>query len=82
VVEKNKIDQAVEDLARDLIICAPQALRAQKELIYGWMNRFLDDSIKMGIEAFSKSYEGSEPKEGMNSFFQKKPPSWTLDETK
>jgi enoyl-CoA hydratase len=82
VVENKKLDQAVENLAQDLILCAPQALKAQKELIYGWMNRFLDDSIKMGIEAFSKSYEGSEPKEGMTSFFKKRAPSWALDETK
>jgi len=82
VVKNKKLDQTVEDLVQKLILCAPQALKAQKELIYGWMNRFLDESIKMGIEAFSKSYEGPEPKEGMNSFFKKKPPSWALDETK
>lgn len=81
VVKNNKLDQTVEDLSQNLILCAPQALKAQKELIYGWMNSFLDESIKMGIEAFSKSYEGPEPKEGMNSFFKKKPPSWALDET-
>lgn len=82
VVDHNGLDQAVAEVVKTLILCAPQALRAQKELLYGWMNRFLDDSIEMGIDAFSKSYEGPEPKEGMNAFFEKRPPSWLVDEHK
>jgi enoyl-CoA hydratase/carnithine racemase len=80
VVDHERLDHAVEEVAKMLILCAPQALRAQKELLYGWMNRFLDDSVEMGIEAFSKSYEGSEPREGMSAFFEKRLPSWANDE--
>ncbi len=80
VVDHESLDHAVEKLAKTLILSAPQALRAQKELLYGWMNRSLDDSVEMGIEAFSKSYEGTEPGEGMSAFFEKRPPSWARDE--
>lgn len=80
VVDHEELDQAVEDMAKEIILCAPQALQAQKELLYGWMDRFLDESIQIGIEAFSKSYEGLEPREGMSAFFEKRPPSWAVDE--
>jgi enoyl-CoA hydratase/carnithine racemase len=78
VVSKPELDNAVNELVEEIMGCAPDALRAQKELIYGWMNSFLEDSIKMGIEAFSRAYQGNEPKEGMSAFFEKRPPAWKI----
>jgi len=80
VVGHDELDQAVDDMVEEILTCAPNAIRAQKELIYGWMNSFLEDSVKMGIEAFSRAYEGQEPEEGMTAFFEKRPPYWKREE--
>lgn len=68
------LDTMVERYATHLAQNGAGAVREQKRLIRQWENMHVDEGIKVGIDAFGKSYEdgGKEPKELMGRFLNRK----------
>jgi enoyl-CoA hydratase/carnithine racemase len=78
VVPAAELDAAVEGMIPMFLQCGPKAIAAQKQLIYQWMDSTMNDSIQLGIEAFTQAYTSDEPAEGMRAFKEKRPPRWAM----
>ncbi|RMF90807.1 MAG: enoyl-CoA hydratase [Nitrospinota bacterium] len=76
MVETEALDAAVEEMIRHLLQCAPEALAAQKRLIYQWMDSSMSQAFRLGIDAFARAYRTTEPHEGMRAFQEKRSPRW------
>jgi enoyl-CoA hydratase len=74
VVERARLDAAVETVVDTIAACAPGAVRLQKQLIVRWRESDLSSAIRAGIAAFAASYATGEPREGTTAFLEKRPP--------
>ncbi|NVN87415.1 MAG: enoyl-CoA hydratase/isomerase family protein [Rhodopseudomonas sp.] len=66
------LDAAVESQVAALLECAPQALRAQKELLKAWEELPLKESVDLSIKVFGQSYLTGEPQRLMGEFVNRK----------
>jgi enoyl-CoA hydratase len=74
VVERARLDAAVETVVDTIAACAPGAVRLQKQLIVRWRESDLSSAIRAGIAAFAASYATGEPREGTTAFLEKRSP--------
>jgi enoyl-CoA hydratase/carnithine racemase len=74
VVERPRLDGAVNDLVERLLAAGPDAVRLQKELIIRWRQTDLTGAVRVGIDAFATAYAGDEPREGARAFLEKRAP--------
>jgi enoyl-CoA hydratase/carnithine racemase len=74
VVERDRLDGAVDEMVQSIVACAPTAVRLQKELIVRWRESDLTSAVRAGIAAFGASYATGEPREGARAFLEKRPP--------
>jgi enoyl-CoA hydratase len=65
---------AVDGLVEGMLASAPGAVRLQKELLAAWRRTDLPSAIRLGIDAFARSYAGGEPAEGATAFLEKRRP--------
>lgn len=78
VAKKGEIENKVDEVIKEVLSSAPQALRKTKEL-----TRILAETqsvgvkIKIASEYISQARAGEEGKEGIKSFLEKRKPSWT-----
>lgn len=72
VTTESELDVHVDEVTDSLLKAGPIAIRLQKQLCNIWENASLENSIEKGIEAFSKAYESSEPREMMSRFINRK----------
>jgi methylglutaconyl-CoA hydratase len=79
VVAANALDAKVAELTSALVSASPNAVRACKRLVQDVAEREIDDALGAhtvaGIADIRSSAEG---KEGVQSFLQKRKPSWLL----
>ena len=79
VVSADALDAKVAELASALVSASPNAVRACKRLVQDVAEREIDDALVAhtvaGIADIRSSAEG---KEGVQSFLQKRKPSWLL----
>ena len=79
VVAADALDAKVAELASALVSASPNAVRACKRLVQDVAEREIDDALVAhtvaGIADIRSSAEG---KEGVQSFLQKRKPSWLL----
>ena len=79
VVAANELDAKVAELTSALVSASPNAVRACKRLVQDVAEREIDDALVAhtvaGIADIRSSAEG---KEGVQSFLQKRKPSWLL----
>ena len=79
VVSADALDAKVADLTSALVSASPNAVRACKRLVQDVAEREIDDALVAhtvaGIADIRSSAEG---KEGVQSFLQKRKPSWLL----
>jgi methylglutaconyl-CoA hydratase len=79
VVAADALDTKVAELASALVSASPNAVRACKRLVQDVAEREIDDALVAhtvaGIADIRSSAEG---KEGVQSFLQKRKPSWLL----
>jgi methylglutaconyl-CoA hydratase len=79
VVAADALDAKVAELTRALVSASPNAVRACKRLVQDVAEREIDDALVAhtvaGIADIRSSAEG---KEGVQSFLQKRKPSWLL----
>lgn len=74
VVERPRLDGAVNDLVERLLAAGPDAVRLQKDLIIRWRQTDLTSAVRLGIDAFATAYAGNEPREGARAFLEKRAP--------
>ena len=72
VAPQGGLDAAVEKTVATLLECAPEALRAQKDLIRQWEELPLKESVDISIGVFGRSYLTSEPQRLMQNFIDRK----------
>jgi len=72
IAPQGGLEAAVERTVKALLECAPEALRAQKELLRQWEELPLKQSINLSIGVFGKSYLTGEPQRLMQGFIDRK----------
>ena len=72
LVPSSALNELVDARINDILACAPQAVRRQKELCKVWEEQPLTQAVNAGITAFAKAYESDEPKTYMARFLNKK----------
>jgi enoyl-CoA hydratase len=68
--------EATGELVRQILDCAPGAVRLQKELMIRWRPTDLASAVRYGINAFATAYATREPQEGARAFLDKRRPAW------
>jgi enoyl-CoA hydratase len=72
VAPEGGLDAAVEQTVATLLECAPEALRAQKDLIRQWEELPLKESVDLSIGVFGRSFLTGEPQRLMQGFIDRK----------
>jgi enoyl-CoA hydratase/carnithine racemase len=72
VAAEGGLDEAVEKTVAALLECAPEALRAQKDLLRQWQELPLKESVNLSIGVFGQSYLTGEPQRLMQAFIDRK----------
>jgi enoyl-CoA hydratase/carnithine racemase len=72
VAPQGGLDAAVEKTITALLECAPEALRAQKDLIRQWEELPLKESVNLSIGVFGRSFLTGEPQRLMQGFVDRK----------
>jgi enoyl-CoA hydratase len=72
VAPQGELDAAVEKTVATLLECAPEALRAQKDLIRQWEELPLKQAIDVSIGVFGRSFLTGEPQRLMQGFIDRK----------
>ena len=72
VAPEGGLDAAVETTVATLLECAPEALRAQKDLIRQWEELPLKESVDLSIGVFGRSFLTGEPQRLMQGFIDRK----------
>jgi enoyl-CoA hydratase/carnithine racemase len=76
VVSGARLAEATGELVRQIVDCAPAAIRLQKELMIRWRQTDLATAVRLGINAFATAYATGEPQEGARAFLEKRQPDW------
>jgi enoyl-CoA hydratase len=72
VAPQGGLDAAVEKTVATLLECAPEALRAQKDLIRQWEELPLKQAVDISIGVFGRSFLTGEPQRLMQGFIDRK----------
>jgi enoyl-CoA hydratase len=72
VAPEGGLEAAVEKTVATLLECAPEALRAQKDLIRQWEELPLKESVDISIGVFGRSYLTGEPQRLMQGFIDRR----------
>ena len=79
VVSADQLDAKVDELTQALVSASPNAVRACKMLVNEVAGRDIDATlIARTVEGIADIRSSSEGKEGVQSFLQKRKPSWLL----
>jgi len=68
VVPRGGLDEAVDKWLASLLANGPASVRSQKALVSQWETLVLPDAVAAGIDAFARSWEGSEPASMMRAW--------------
>jgi enoyl-CoA hydratase len=71
VVSAAELDNAVDQWIDQVLLCAPGAIRLQKELIRSWETMPLEAAIQAGIDSFETAVRSGEPTAAMRSFLER-----------
>ena len=79
VVAVDALDEAVSNLANTLIVGAPLAQKAAKDLIAAVAGRPIDDVIcEETAQRIARQRATEEARDGISAFLDKRPPAWLL----
>ena len=79
VVGADQLDAKVDELTQALVSASPNAVRACKMLVNEVAGRDIDATlIARTVEGIADIRSSTEGKEGVQSFLQKRKPSWLL----
>jgi methylglutaconyl-CoA hydratase len=78
VVERDKLDSRVDELAQMVLRLAPQATRATKALFRKLLTLSGEERWSACLDANVHARLAAEAQEGLRAFLEKRPPSWTV----
>lgn len=70
VVEKVRLDRAIDDAVAAILRCGPESVREQKRLLRCWENQPLNEAISGTIPLFAKAYSTGEPQRYLRNFIE------------
>jgi methylglutaconyl-CoA hydratase len=77
VASETELDERVADLCRALVQASPNAVRQCKQLLHDVVGQPIDAAlIERTVSGIADIRASDEGKEGVQSFLQKRPPSW------
>jgi len=76
VVTAEKLDEAVDGIANDLLTSGPEAIAHTKQLIRFVANATMDAALDHAVEAICERRTSREGQEGMNAFLEKRKADW------
>jgi methylglutaconyl-CoA hydratase len=76
VVKPEELDSIVEQKAKDILLCAPEAIASCKYLIEKVSSLNLEKAKEFTSQMLAKIRIGNEAQEGMQAFFEKRKPEW------
>jgi methylglutaconyl-CoA hydratase len=79
VVPSEKLNPVVDEFIHQLISSGPEAIKKCKELLRKVPEMSLKEAKKYTAEVIAQLRISDEGQEGMNSFLEKRKPSWTSD---
>jgi len=78
VVPRRELDNAVDDLIKQLKSSGPEALAACKKLIRDVYTMSLEDAKPYAVKMIAELRTSAEGQEGMKAFLQKRKPDWSI----
>ena len=72
VAPAGTLEAATSELLEKILVCAPTAIRLQKELMIRWRNTDLASATRYGINAFAQNYAAGEAREAALAFLEKR----------
>ena len=72
VAPEGKLDETLAPIIDDILRAEPNAIRAQKRLIEGWLETDLNTGIEASINAFSDNFLTDTPNKRLAAFFDSK----------
>lgn len=76
VVPQAELETLAEELAQQLGANGPQAIRAAKQAIHAGQGQHLDSALALETSLFALGFAGSEQREGMGAFLEKRKPNF------
>jgi methylglutaconyl-CoA hydratase len=76
VVSESELDAAVDERVRQLLLSAPGAVAAAKELLRGLAGRSPDEVREASAALIAERRASAEGQEGLRAFLEKRKPSW------
>jgi methylglutaconyl-CoA hydratase len=76
VVAQHELAARVNALAESLLANSPQSLAITKRLLNERHAAFLDKAILAAVDAYTEARSGSDLREGLSAFFEKRKPRW------
>ncbi len=75
-VPAHELDAAVDAVVGDVLACGQGALAAAKQLLAQVPDMPVDEAFAWTGELSASLFRSDEAKEGMQAFFDKRPPPW------
>lgn len=72
------LDTALAALLERLLLCAPEATRATKRLLWRAKREPAETLIEHAAQVFASALRGPEGEEGTRAFLEKRPPNWAV----
>ncbi|MFQ3789453.1 enoyl-CoA hydratase-related protein [Halomonas sp. A29] len=76
VMPQAELDAYAEELAKQLAGNGPLAVRSAKQAVHDGMDQDLDSALALETSLFALGFAGSEQKEGMSAFVEKRKPNF------
>ena len=76
VMSQAELEQYAETLAKQLKVNGPKAVRSAKQAVHDGMDQDLDSALALETSLFALGFAGSEQKEGMTAFLEKRTPNF------
>jgi len=76
VVAQDELAARIDALAESLLANSPQSLATTKRLLNERHAAFLDKAILAAVDAYTEARAGSDLREGLAAFFEKRKPMW------
>lgn len=76
VVPAGRLGQAVDSWVQDILLCAPSAVKATKQLVQSAMHGSPYDTAMLRTRALVENFDSGDSKEGAAAFREKRKPRW------
>lgn len=77
VADGPALEAELDALRAQARLCAPGAVSATKRLLMDLPGLFPDEQLDMAAQVFADQLDSAEGREGLESFFGRRPPDWT-----